>query len=161
MCIKNVIMNIDEKILTSNGLTNIWELAKNENILVTGNIEPIRITDKLLPNFIKHKSNHNFLVNGISFFGEDCVVHKNSNYEFINTDRISELYNLFNNGEEISLLKSDGTFDKIKTFEYYEIENINKYIQNIHFYFGSPFFIFYSNNEYLIKTDTYYIQNSY
>jgi hypothetical protein len=150
-------MNINEKILVNNKLTNIWELIKADDVSVTYDVSPIDI--KAMP-FLKintFTSNHNFLINGVSFFKEDCIVHKDSIHNNIHTDRVCELYNLFQNGVEISLLKSNGVFEKIETFEYFEIKNVTKYIQNIHFYFGKQLFLFYSENQYLIKTDTYYI----
>lgn len=150
-------MNIDEKILRQDGLVNIWELIETNNLSVTFDVSPIDIQYLQFLKINRFVSNDNFLINGISFFKEDCVVHKDSIKNTIHTERISELYNLFKNGTEIFLLKSDGTFDKIETFEYVEIKNASKYIKNIHFYFGRQMFLFYSKKQYLIKTDTYYI----
>lgn len=150
-------MNIDEKILRQDGLINIWELIETDNLSVTFDISPINLQYTPFLKINRFASNDNYLINGISFFKEDCVLHKDSIKNTIHTERVSELYNLFKNGTEIFLLKSDGTFDKIETFEYYQTKNVSKYTKHVHFYFGRQMFVFYSENQYLIKTDTYYI----
>jgi hypothetical protein len=150
-------MNIDEKILRHDGLINIWELIETDNLSVTFDVSSINLQYAPFLKINRFVSNDNFLINGISFFKEDCIVHKDSVKNTIHTERVSELYNLFKSGVELFLLKSDDTFDKIETFEYYEIKNASKFIKHIHFYFGRQMFVFYSEKQYLIKTDTYYI----
>lgn len=151
-------MNIENTILTKDGLKTISSIQETESIKF--------FFEYGFPNYdywemsgnLQILSNTIYRMNDIDFFEKDVIrirINNGNPYDC----RVFELFEKFKNGDTIYFVSYDNVQREILTFERIEIENINNQPKHIHFYFEEAGYISYSEQNVLVKTNTYYRAN--
>jgi hypothetical protein len=151
-------MNIENTILTKDGLKTISSLKDTDDIKL--------FFDSDFPNYdywkmsgnIQILSNTIYRINGIDFFDKDVIrikVNEGNPYSYW----VFKLFEKFKNGDKVYFLSPDNIATEILTFEHIKIDNINKQPKHIHFYFDEDGYVSYSEQNVLVRINTYYIAN--
>lgn len=148
-------MNIQNTILTRDGLKKISSLKQTDDIKFFYEIDfPDYIYWEMDGN-LQHIHPSVYKINGIDFFERDVVrvkVNDGNPYDYW----VFELFEKFKNKDKIYFLSFDNKPTEVTTFEYIEIENINKQLKHIHFYFEEDGYISYSESGVLVRVNSYY-----
>jgi hypothetical protein len=151
-------MNIENTILTKNGLKTISSITKNDDIKF--------FYDSDLPNYDYWQMTGNlqyidpfvYKMNNIDFFERDVIRVKVNDGNPYNC-WVFQLFEKFENGNTIYFSSFNNTPTEVLIFEKIKIDNINKQPKHIHFYFEESGYISYSEQNVLVKVNTYYRAN--
>jgi hypothetical protein len=151
-------MNIENTILTKNGLKTISSITENDYIKFFYDLD--------LPNYDYWQTSgnlqyiHSFVykMNNIDFFEKDVIRIKVNDGNPYNC-WVFQLFEKFKNGDKIYFISADDSETEVLTFECIEIENINNQPKHIHFYFDEDGYVSYSDQNVLVKINTYYRAN--
>jgi len=151
-------MNIQNTILTRDGLKKISSLKETDDIKFFYQLDFPDYDYWEMNGNLQHTFPSLYKMNGIDFFEKDIIrakVNDGNPQDYW----VFDLFEKFQNENKIYFLSFDDIPTEILTFEYVEIENINKQPKHIHFYFEDAGYVSYSEIGVLVKVNSYYRAN--
>ena len=149
-------MNIENTILTIDGLKKISSLKKTDSIKFFFSYNFPDYDYWEMSSNAQRSENTVYKINGIDFFERD-VIRVNVNNGNAYNSWVFRLFEKFENGDKIYFSLFDDTLVEVLTFEKIKIDNINKQPKHIHFYFDDNGYISYSEIGVLVKVNSSYV----
>jgi hypothetical protein len=151
-------MNIENTILTKDGLKTISSIQKNESIKFFFDSDLFNYDYWEMSGNLQVLSNTIYKINDIDFFERDVIRAKTNDGNPYDC-WVFKLFEKFQNGDKVYFLSFDNTETQILTFEQIKIENINNQPKHIHFYFEDDGYVSYSEKNILVRANSYYYEN--
>lgn len=151
-------MNIENTILTKNGLKTISSIKEMDAIKFFYETDFPNYDYWEMSGNLQILSNTIYRMNGVDFFERDVIRIKINEGNPYNCYPY-KLFEKFENKDTIYFSGFDDTPTEVLTFEKIKIDNINKQPKHIHFYFEENGYVSYSEQNVLVKVNTYYRAN--